>query len=153
MAEYYTPWGEQSKTESEAFGSNDVLRMKVTFDKTSLKVGEEVRAIVSAERIGSRGWGMMIAEVGLPPGVDVDRSSLETAVARSDWSLFRYDVLPDRVVLYLWPKAGGTNLSFSLRPRYGMRAHTGPSLLYDYYNPNAPVGLRAIDFDVRPPAE
>jgi len=153
VAEYYTPWGEQSRTESEAFGSNDVLRMAVTFDRTSVKPGEEVHAKVDAERIGSRGWGMMIAEVGLPPGVDVDRSTLEAAVANSDWSLFRYDVLPDRVVLYLWPKAGGTNLTFSFRPRYGMQAHTGPSLLYDYYNPDARVVLRTIDFNVRPPAE
>jgi len=149
VAEYYVPWEDQSKAESAIFGSNDVLRLAVNFDKASAQVGEEVRATIDAERIGSRGWGMMIAEVGLPPGVDVDRSSLEELLAKSDESLFRYDVLPDRVILYLWPKAGGSKLTFGFRARYGMQAHAAPSLLYDYYNPEAQVALRPNHFEVR----
>lgn len=50
---------------------------------------------VRAERIGFRGYGMMLGEVGLPPGADVDRESLEH-VLQGNYSLYRYDVLPDR---------------------------------------------------------
>jgi hypothetical protein len=28
----------------------------------------------------------------------------------SDWSISQYDVLPDRVVVYLWPRAGGDKI-------------------------------------------
>jgi hypothetical protein len=32
---------------------------------------------VEAERVGHSGYGMMLAEAGLPPGTEVDRASLE----------------------------------------------------------------------------
>jgi A-macroglobulin receptor binding domain len=92
---------------------------------------------VKAERIGFRGYGMLLAEIGLPPGADVDRASLETAMNRSDWSIDQYDVLPDRVVVYLWPRAGGTEFEFKFRPRMAMTAKSSPSSIYDYYNPDA----------------
>ena len=92
---------------------------------------------VKAERIGFRGYGMLLAEIGLPPGADVDRASLETAMNRSDWSIDQYDVLPDRVVVYLWPRAGGTEFEFKFRSRMAMTAKSSPSSIYDYYNPDA----------------
>jgi len=71
----------------------------VQFDKQTASVGENIECSVDAERIGFRGYGMLLAEVGLPPGADVDRSSLEQAVKNSGWEIQSYDVLPDRVVL------------------------------------------------------
>jgi len=44
-------------------------------------------------------------------------------------------VLPDRLIVYLWPHAGGTKFSFNFKPRFGLKALTAPSILYDYYNP------------------
>jgi hypothetical protein len=92
---------------------------------------------------------MMIAEIGLPPGADVDRRVLDEVVDSSGWTISRYDVLPDRLVLYLWPRAGGTTLTFAFRPRYGLKARTAPSILYDYYNPDAQVALAPTGFTVQ----
>jgi len=64
----YSPW------------HSDALRLVVRFDKTAARAGDEVRCSVDAERIGSRGWGMMIAEIGLPPGADVDRRVLDEVI-------------------------------------------------------------------------
>ena len=80
---------------------------------------------------------MLLAEIGLPPGVDVDRASLETAMRGSDCSISQYDVLPDRVVVYLWPRAGGSSFSFKFKPRLAMDAQSAASTVYDYYNPAA----------------
>src|SRR5574341_1286003 len=60
---------------------------------------DEAEVKVVAERVASRGYRMMLAEIGLPPGADVDRASLEQAVKESGWDLNHYDVLPDRVVV------------------------------------------------------
>jgi len=49
----------------------------------------------------------------------------------------RYDILPDRIVFYVWPKAGGSTFTFQLRPRLAMVAKSSSSILYDYYNPEA----------------
>ena len=112
-------------------------------------MSQEVTCSVSAERVGHAGYGMLLAEVGLPPGADVDRASLESAMTSSGWSLSQYDVLPDRLIVYLWPRAGGTNFTFKFRPRYGLEAQTAPSLLYDYYNPEARAVVAPTKFVVR----
>ncbi len=91
----------------------------------------------------------MLAEIGLPPGADVDRGSLEKAAKELKWELSHYDVLPDRVIVYLWPRAGGTKFSFTFRPRYGIKAQTAPSVLYDYYNPEARVVVAPSKFIVK----
>jgi hypothetical protein len=149
VAEYYIPWNGAAVAEATRPGDSGALRLAVKFDKTEARAGEEVRCSVEAERIGSRGWGMMIAEIGLPPGSDVDRRVLDKVVSNSGWTVSRYDVLPDRLVLYLWPNAGGTQLTFAFHPRYGLKARTAPSVLYDYYNPEALVALPPADFNIK----
>ena len=136
---YYLPWSSSMATQAENFksGTKRALRLAVTFDKNSAKIGEEITCKVEAERIGFSGYGMMLAEVGLPPGVDVDRASLEAAVKEEGWGINHYDVLPDRIVLYLWPRAGGTKFNFKFKSRYGIKAINTASILYDYYNPEA----------------
>jgi hypothetical protein len=56
--------------------------------------------------------------------------------------------LPDRLVVYLWPRAGGTKFDFSFRPRFGLKAQSAPSVLYDYYNPEARVTVVPTRFEV-----
>jgi hypothetical protein len=91
----------------------------------------------------------MLAEVGLPPGADVDRSSLDSAVADSGWNLQSHEVQPDRVVFYLWPRAGGTTFSFSLKARFSMKAQSSESLLYRLLQPTG-TSLRASSAIRRP---
>jgi hypothetical protein len=91
----------------------------------------------------------MVAEIGLPPGAEVDRASLEDAIKAGHWDLYRYDVLPDRLIVYVWPRAGGTEFNFKLRLRYGINAQTPASTLFDYYNPDAQTTVRPVRFDVR----
>jgi hypothetical protein len=117
------------------------LRYSVQFDHVTAALGDSIHGTVHAERVGFRRYGMMLAEVGLPPGAEVDRSSLDSAVADSGWDLQSYEVQPDRVVFYLWPRTGGTTFSFSLMARLPIKAQSSEPLLYDYYNllPRAPV--------------
>ena len=125
------------------------LRLTTTFDKNTAKINEDIVCHVSAERVGFSGYGMMLAEIGLPPGADVDRASLESAMKGSDWAIGQYDVLPDRVVVYLWPRAGGIKFDFKFRPRFGLTAKAAPSIVYDYYNPLARAVVAPAKFVVR----
>ena len=90
----------------------------------------------------------MLAEIGLPPGADVDRASLERAIQTAS-GLDQYDVLPDRLVVYLWPRAGGARFQFKFRSRYGIAAQTAPSLVYDYYNPEAKAVVAPTKFNIK----
>jgi uncharacterized protein YfaS (alpha-2-macroglobulin family) len=136
---HYVPW---TLVKDPDAGS---LRLSVHFDKTEAKVGDEIHCEVEAERAGFRGYGMMLAEIGLPPGADVDRASLEAAVA-GNYAINRYEVLQDRLVLYLWPSAGGSRFNFKFRARYGIDAQTPASSVYDYYNPEAQFSLKPVRF-------
>jgi hypothetical protein len=150
LATYYLPWRESIATQEANWRANGSsgLRLVTKFNKTESKINDEINCHVEAERIGFRGYGMMLAEIGLPPGADVDRASLESAMKGSDWSISQYDILPDRVVVYLWPRAGGTSFDFKFRPRFGLKAQTAPSVIYDYYNPEARAVVAPVRFTI-----
>jgi hypothetical protein len=60
-----------------------------------------------------------------------------------------YEVAPDRIILYVWPRAvAEANIRFAFRPRYPIRARTAPSTVYDYYNPDARAVLPPVLFSV-----
>jgi len=149
VATHYEPWPAASVTSKPGPASAGALRLRVGFDKSEAKIGDEITCTVEAERVGFRGYGMLLAEIGLPPGADVDRASLERAVKESDWGVNQYDVLPDRLIVYLWPRAGGTRFQFKFRPRFGLAAQTAPSVVYDYYNPEARAVVAPTKFIVR----
>jgi hypothetical protein len=142
---------ESTKQSSESIKQNgaSALRLSVVFDHAEAGVNQEVTCSVEAERIGHRGYGMLLAEVGLPPGADVDRATLERTMRESGWAISSYDVLPDRLVLYLWPQGGAISFNFKFRPRYGLNALTAPSQLYDYYNPEAHTVVAPTRFVIR----
>jgi hypothetical protein len=144
VANYYVPW-----SASEWSRKSGDLRLRVKFDKTDGKINDEITCNVETERVGSRGWGMILAEIGVPPGADVDRSSLEMAVKNSGWTISQYDVLPDRVVVYLWPPSGGVKFNFKFRPRFGLNAKTAASVVYDYYNPEARAVVEPATFRIK----
>ena len=151
VANYYVPWSESSTTKDAHLRATQAsaLRLTTTFDKNEARINDEITCHVTAERVGFRGYGMMLAEIGLPPGAEVDRASLETAMKSSDWAISQYDVLPDRVVVYLWPRAGGVDFNFKFRPRFALTAKTAPSLIYDYYNPDARAVVAPTKFIVK----
>jgi hypothetical protein len=151
VAVYYLPWAESVARQEANWRANGAsgLRLLAKFDKTDGHISDEINCHVEAERIGFRGYGMMLAEIGLPPGADVDRGSLETAMKGSDWSISQYDILPDGVVVYLWPQAGGTKFDFKFRPRFGLNAQSAASTVYDYYNPESRAIVAPTRFVVK----
>ena len=151
VTRYYIAWDHslaQNGTNIRT-GDSDALKLRVTYDDTALRPGADIHCRVHAERIGFRGYGMLLGEIGLPPGAVVDRSSLEKAMNGSDWNISQYEIRPDRVIVYLWPKAGGIDFNFTFRERYEVNALTAPSVLYDYYNPDAQAVVRPSRIDVR----
>ena len=148
VAKYYVPWQDSTPTAKPANAtSKPDLRLNVKFDKTEAKINDEITCRVEAARIGFRGRGMLLAEIGIPPGAEVDRRSLQAALAGH--SIQQYDVLPDRVVVYLWPTANSVSFTFTFRARFGLNAKSSASIIYDYYNPEAAVVVPPSVFKIR----
>ncbi len=143
----YAPWSVRSL--APAVTSPDV-QLQVAFDKTEAIVGEPVTCTVTARRTGKDSFGMLLAEIGLPPGVEVDQISLEQAMATLGGWGNSFEIHPDRMILYLWPSSKGSRtLSFSFTPRFAMNAKAVRSILYDYYNPEAQTVLAPARFVIR----
>ena len=143
VATHYIDW-----KDADLASQNRQLRLGYKCDKQRANIMDEITCSVEVERIGFQSYGMLLAEIGLPPGADVSRESLENAM-KKDWSLSRYEVLPDRIVLYMWSKPGGTKFNFKFKPRYGINAQTPASIVYDYYNPEAQAMVAPLMFSVK----
>ncbi|MGB7921899.1 MAG: MG2 domain-containing protein [Pyrinomonadaceae bacterium] len=152
VSTYWIPWPASRTVNVTNLGhaGSAALRLSVAFDKREVKMGDDVTCQVSAGRTEFYGYGMLLAEIGLPPGADVDRASLDRAMKDTGGRLNRYDILPDRLIVYIWPSEKGmVNFEFKFRPRYGLAALSAPSLLYDYYNPEARTTVPPTKFTVR----
>lgn len=144
---HYISWNDWTTSNTDTNQSRQI-RLDYSCDKQNAKPTEEITCDVKAERIGFKGYGMLLAEIGIPPGADVDRASLEKA-KDADWSFTRYDVLPDRIIVYMWSQAGGTDFKFKFKPRYGINAQTPASSVYDYYNEDAKAIIAPMRFAVK----
>lgn len=139
VSTFYVAW-KAAKTDARYFD------LKIDFDKIEAKVGEEIVCRVAVERKYDR-YGMILAEIGLPPGADIDRAGLEKAKAENRFSSF--DVLPDKILIYAWSQSFPMNFSFKFKPRFGIKAVTAPSLVYDYYNESARTVVAPTEFVVQ----
>ena len=139
VSTFYSDW-KTSKTDARYFD------LKVEFDKTAAKIGETIVCRVAAARKYERD-GMILAEIGLPPGADVDRAGLEKARAENRFSSF--DVLPDKILIYAPAQSFPLDFNFKFNLRYGIKAQTAPSLVYDYYNEEARAVVAPVEFIVK----
>jgi len=146
VASHYIDWKDSEST-GKTVNASRALRLDYKCDRQSAPIMQEITCSVETERVGFRGYGMLLAEIGTPPGADVSRESLQAAM-EADWTISRYDILPDRIVFYMWAKAGGTKFNFKFKPRYGINAQTPASIVYDYYNPDAKAVAAPLRFAV-----
>jgi len=146
-ASFYVPWhgdAVQSKTQT---GSDAGLDFGYACAATGAQAGKPIVCTVDARRFGSQSYGMVLAEVGLPPGAEVDRGSLARLLDAG--TISRYELQPDRIVFYLWsPGAEGSHFTFRFTPRYAIHAKAAPATLYDYYNPDLKVVLSPQVFKI-----
>jgi hypothetical protein len=145
----YVPWTQNAsgKTTTTIPGKSFGFDFGYTCDAANARVGQAIDCTVSARRFGSQGYGMMLAEAGLPPGADVDRASLGKLL--DSFAIARYELQPDRIVFYLWSSAvEGEKFSFRFTPRYSIRAKAAPAKLVDYYNPDLSAVLAPQSFVV-----
>ena len=146
---FYTPWKQQPKESGTQTGKKYGLDFNYHCAADGAVAGKPISCDVEARRFGSSGYGMLLAEIGLPPGAEVDREQLTKLEA--DGSIGRYEIEPDRITFYTWAwSAAGTHFTFQLTPRFAIHAKAAPSALYDYYNPDERVVLAPQLFEVSP---
>jgi len=129
------------------------MTINVRYDRTDLQVDDTVRVDVTAKLNLEGTAKMVVLDLGIPPGFEVDATELSARV-QQDLQLVlsrvegqgeeypgatvkRFDLTGRQIIVYLENLSYGEPISFhyGLRAKYPLRVKTPASTAYDYYNP------------------
>jgi uncharacterized protein YfaS (alpha-2-macroglobulin family) len=105
------------------------LDLAIAWPAESLRVGEDQTVKVKVTHRSKSKSGMVILEIGLPPGCHVDRKQVVGD------GLAEAELSERHLVLYLDPIAAGgvREFTFLVRPKHAFKAQTAHSRAYEYY--------------------
>jgi hypothetical protein len=130
---HYVPWAEVPEDPNDT-----PLAITVDYDKTTLAANDTITVTVTVSNESSDPdyTGMMMAEIGLPPGFDFDPTLLDAVVSKGQGAIAKYEFTSMRLVVYLEPVTPEKPVSFQygLRARYPLEATAPASETYLYYN-------------------
>jgi hypothetical protein len=112
------------------------LELKVNYDKDHLIVDDILTCSVQVKKRGDNPSGMVIINLGVPPGFKVDTSAFEHLVKSG--ILARYEVIANRYILYIRSIVLDKPLSFiyEMKALYPIRVTIPSSTVYEYYQPD-----------------
>ena len=143
--EYYLPWDSYSSS-SEA--RDEDFDFSLTCDDYQVRVQETVSCETRLKSKIYSSRTMLLAEIGIPPGADVDRRHLRKVVGEN-YHLSQFEIMPDRIVFYIWSGQDEINFDIKFKPRYGINALAPRSIVYDYYNEESRAVVKPQRFIVR----
>ncbi len=137
---YYLPW-ELVPDEPE----KEAMSIEVRYDRTAIQKDDTVGVEVTVQLNLEGTARMVVLDLGIPPGFEVDSEPLSARVQQDAQRgeeypgarLKRYDLTGRQIIVYLENMTYGQPLRFSyrLRAKYPLRVKTPASTAYDYYNP------------------
>ncbi len=139
-ARYYVPWELVPPEEREA------MTINVRYDRTDLQVNDTVRVDVTAKLNVEGTAKMVVLDLGIPPGFEVQAEDLSARVQQDlqkgeeypGATVKRFDLTGRQIIVYLQNLSYGEPISFHyrLRAKYPLKVKTPASTAYDYYNPD-----------------
>ena len=92
--------------------------------------------------------GMVIVDLGIPPGFNVDGGDFAEMVAAK--KVQKFSVTSRQVTLYLGDVKPGDELMFEygLKPKYPVKAKTPATVAYEYYTPGNRVESKPVELTV-----
>jgi uncharacterized protein YfaS (alpha-2-macroglobulin family) len=110
------------------------LSIRVDYDRTALATDDVVTVEVEVENRDASRTGMMMAELGIPPGFALETAPLDAILGKGVVS--NYERTPLMLVVYLEPVEPGAPARFSYRLRalWPVQATAPESTTYLYYD-------------------
>ncbi|MGQ9697043.1 MAG: alpha-2-macroglobulin family protein [Armatimonadota bacterium] len=140
---YYMPWKEiQPKP-------GGLIDIDLKYDRTELETNEIVTAAVKITYNGPGTANMVIVDLGIPPGFDVQAEDFGKLVEQK--VIQKYSFTGRQVILYFDKIEAGKPITFSyrLKAKYPLRATTPESKAYLYYNPEIQDTTPPVTMTVR----
>ena len=136
--------------DGQAEEAASALKLRVDYDRASLKVGETVKATATLEAKGPSAAPMVVVELPIPPGFAVERDDLSRLL--DDGRAAKFQTSPSGVVLYLRELSPSKPMTFPYRLRATMPATMAvpAAKAYEYYTPDRSGTSRPAQLIVNP---
>lgn len=124
---YYLPWDVLPKPAIPPFD------ISVKYDRTSMSINDLVNVNVSV-RLNKPGKAQMVmVDLGIPPGFEVQTPTLDELVGKK---IQKYTITPRQIIIYIESVSSDAplKLAYSLKAKYPIKAKVRSSRVYEYYN-------------------
>ncbi len=141
---YYMPWGNQPQI-APPLPAFDV---SVSYDRSRLVKDETVKATCVFRNPQDMDAKMVVIDLGIPPGFAVQPADFERLV--TERVVQKFEIAPRQVILYFDEVRARQTVEFeySLRAKFPLRAQTGESKAYEYYNPQRVAYSEPVEVNV-----
>jgi uncharacterized protein YfaS (alpha-2-macroglobulin family) len=127
---------------------DEPLRIAMSYDRTSLAVGEVVKARARVENRTAAPAPMVMLDLPVPPGFAPDPGEFTALVQGGQ--IGRFQVMPRRVLVYLRDLAPGRplELAYTLRAVTPVKVQGPAARAYEYYDPHKQGRSPGVRFEV-----
>jgi uncharacterized protein YfaS (alpha-2-macroglobulin family) len=142
VSKYYLPWKNAGKPDQP------VLDIKVDYDKTDLKTDDTVTAKATVRNLTNARADMVVLDLGIPPGFDVQTGDLAELVGTK---IKKFTMAARQIIVYLDKLDAGQTLElqYRLKAKFPVKAKTPKSTAYEYYNPGDKATAEPVEMVVR----
>jgi len=139
---YYLSWGNVS------LPSKPPLAIEHEYDKRKLNKDDIITSNIRITNNSNMNLQMVIVDLGIPPGFDVIETDLANLVSRKIFK--KYHVTPRQIIIYYDDISAEqiSQFSYQLRAKFPLRAQSGYSRVYDYYNPDVMSHTKPVKIEV-----
>lgn len=141
VGRHFAPW----KSEAQA---KPVIDVSVDYDRTRLSTSDMLKAKATLKYNGTTPTYMVIVDLGIPPGFNVDAGDFAEMVAAK--KVQKFSVTSRQVTLYLGDVKPNDVLTFEygLKPKFPVKAKTPATVAYEYYTPANRVESKPVEITV-----
>lgn len=124
---YYIPWKDLPHPVQPMFA------IDVDYDRTKLSINDIVNVDVSVKLKRAGTAQMVMIDLGIPPGFEVQTPTLDELVGKK---IQKYTVTPRQLIIYLdeITSREPVQFSYSIKAKYPIKAKVRSSRVYEYYN-------------------
>ena len=142
VSKYYLPWKGTGKPDQP------ILDIKVDYDKTELKTDDTVTAKVTVKNLATARADMVVLDLGVPPGFEVQTGDLAELVGTK---IKKFTPAARQIIIYLDKLDPGQTLElqYRLKAKFPVKARTPKSTAYEYYNPGDKATAQPVEMVVK----
>lgn len=124
---FYIPWKDLPKPPMPLF------TIDLNYDRKTLSINDLVQVDVSIKLLKSGTAQMVMIDLGIPPGFEVQTPNLDEYVGKV---IQKYNLTPRQIIVYIESISSDmpVRFSYNLKAKYPVRAKVQSSRVYEYYN-------------------